>query len=64
MKMYYIAFTVFDDNDAIHTEEISFKDNDKINSDTIKEALENLYRDEYFEEVPNIKQVISWSKNE
>ena len=64
MKTYYIAFTVFDDN-AIHTEEISFNDTDKINSDTIKEALENLYRDEYFElGVPNIKQVISWSKNE
>lgn len=40
MKIYYIAFTVFDDND-------------KINSDTVKEALENLYRDEYFEGVPN-----------
>lgn len=52
MKTYYIAFTVFDDND-------------KINSDTVKEALENLYKDEYFElGVPNIKQVISWSKNE
>ena len=63
MKTYYIAFTVFDDN-AIHTEEISFKDNDKINSDTIKEALENLYRDEYFDDGPNIKQVISWSKIE
>lgn len=63
MKTYYVAFTVFDD-DAIYTEEISFKDNDKINSDTIKEALGNLYRDEYFEEVSNIKQVISWSKNE
>jgi hypothetical protein len=64
MKTYYIAFTVFDDN-AIHTEEISFKDNDKINSDTIKEALENLYRDEYYYEGgPNIRQVISWSKIE
>lgn len=64
MKTYYIAFTVFDDN-AIHTEEIGFKDSDKINSDTIKEALENLYRDEYcYEGVPNIKQVISWSKIE
>lgn len=63
MKTYYIAFTVFDDN-AIHTEEISFNDSDKINSNTVKEALENLYRDEYFEGVSNIRQVISWSKNE
>lgn len=63
MKIYYVAFLEFD-NPSIQTEEIELEDNEVVNKGTIKNALEKLEREEYYEFGSNIKQVISWSRVE
>jgi len=63
MKTYYVAFLEFD-NPSIQTEEIELEDNEVVNQGTIKNALEKLGREEYYEFDSNIKQIISWSRVE
>ncbi len=63
MKTYYVAFLEFD-NPSIQTEEIELEDNEVVNLETIKNALEKLGREEYYEFDSNIKQIISWSRVE
>ena len=63
MKTYYVAFLEFD-NPSIQTEEIELEDNEVVNQEAIKNALEKLEIEEYYDFGTNIKQVISWSRVE